>query len=229
MIFTLRIWGLSHSYAPLEHDFLKLTPPVIVKVIPLKAPLSEDKIKTFLSFLKPSPISHFTKKTHPIIKKKPTPGDTHLTEKPNTHTPQRQKSFLVLDLKTKDPARWLSFIKFIEKYKLEKKLILTSPYPQVLELIKKEKPLMVYALSLTQFTQLTLLTSLFLESIAPIKADVIIAPLKIRNTPFLTPRLVKELNRRHKKIILQNISAFNNAPDWLKPHVYGWLTMNEVK
>lgn len=84
-------------------------------------------------------------------------------------------------------------------------LILTSVYPVVIKAIKKLKPRWTYGLSSVEMTRMKIFESLFLIHVPRIEGDIWISPLDVGQKNLVTVDLEKELRRRSKSLIIEEI------------------------
>ena len=69
-----------------------------------------------------------------------------------------------------------------------------------------------------------LLSSLFIESIAKIKQDILVSPLNVKGQKLITKRLLDEIHRRHKIYIFKAMLALIQPSDWLAGKIDGIAT-----
>lgn len=123
-----------------------------------------------------------------------------------------------------DPARASRIIEIIPKLNLEQRIIFTSPNQEPLDYLRREKPFWVFAMAPAKLMQLKLLSSLFIESIAKIKQDILVSPLNVKGQKLITKRLLDEIHRRHKIYILESNAGLDSTPDWLAGKIDGIAT-----
>lgn len=90
----------------------------------------------------------------------------------------------------------------IEQTKASGRVIITSPYPVVINSIKDLKPMELYTNSSVDFVKMNFFEALNLLPAMPFKYDIFFGPLMHRNTPIVTKDMVIELKRRHKKVLI---------------------------
>ncbi len=90
----------------------------------------------------------------------------------------------------------------IEQTKASGRVIITSPYPVVINSIKDLKPMELYTNSSVDFVKMNFFEALKLLPAMPFKYDIFFGPLMHRNTPIVTKDMVIEIRRRHKKVLI---------------------------
>lgn len=119
---------------------------------------------------------------------------------------------LVLDVQVKDVFSIDRLIEQLEGHQTDERLIIQSPYAATLSQIKDEYPLWLYGIAPATLTRFRVMESLFLEPFADLWADLVITPLLISNQPVLTPRLLAEIERRQKRLIVEYNDDFESLP-----------------
>tara|TARA_B100000749_G_scaffold280889_1_gene280173 strand:+ start:74822 stop:75574 length:753 start_codon:yes stop_codon:yes gene_type:complete len=115
-----------------------------------------------------------------------------------------QDKILFIDLADRDPAKFQGLRDILLKSLRPEQIVFTSAYVEPLDFLRKEIPRALFAMNVAQVGKLVFMNSLFIETIAPMDGDLVIAPTKYRKRPLFQPRLVDELNRRQIPILIIN-------------------------
>ncbi len=103
--------------------------------------------------------------------------------------------------------------------------IVTSPFEAMIKALKENQPELVYGTTTPEILKILAMNSMHLVEATTIRADVIIHPLLVRGQTFYVESLMKDFNRRHKKIIIGPISeADKDKAASLNP--YGLIIQN---
>ena len=86
-------------------------------------------------------------------------------------------------------------------------LIVTSPYEAMAKALKDIAPALLYGSTQPEILRLVAMKSMMLIEAVSFRADVVIHPPLIRNQNFYTEDLLREIKRRHKKIIVGPINS----------------------
>lgn len=89
--------------------------------------------------------------------------------------------------------------------------IVTSPYEAMAKALKDIAPAWLYGSTQPEILRLVAMRSMLLIEAVSFRADIIIHPPLIRNQNFFTEDLLREMNRRHKKIIVGPIDSADLA------------------
>lgn len=108
----------------------------------------------------------------------------------------------VFNILTNETDIHKEIISFIEKHKIENRVLINSPIDIVIKAIKEQKPMWVYGTSIPEATRLKSFTTLNLESAISVRGDVFIAPLTYLNRPLVDSAMVTEMKRRKKYVFL---------------------------
>lgn len=135
----------------------------------------------------------------------------------------RQKK-IIFNLIENSLAVHENFIYNIEQMGLEKgeNFIVTSPYEAPIKALKEKAPAYLYGTTQPEILKILAMGSMYLFEAVNIRADVIIHPLQIRKQTFFTEDLLKEVARRHKRIIVGPIVA-SEKEEAVKLQPYGLI------
>lgn len=95
----------------------------------------------------------------------------------------------------------------IEQTKASGRVIITSPYPVVINSIKDLKPMELYSNSTVDFVKLNFFESIYLLPAMPFKYDLFVGPLLYKKATVVSENMITELHRRHKKVLLGPLST----------------------
>ncbi|MEZ4871758.1 MAG: hypothetical protein R2827_05820 [Bdellovibrionales bacterium] len=96
-----------------------------------------------------------------------------------------------------------------------------SPY-----LLKRELPRSNFAMNTALLGKLMVLNSLYIETIASMDGELVMAPYKYRGRTLFRPRLAAEFKRRNIPIIL--MPSKEEPPPWLKQLAIGQVVDNSM-
>lgn len=136
------------------------------------------------------------------------------------HFPQAP---FLLAIHTKYPHKVSRLISQLNQFDVEKRMIVSSTHPGVIKEIREAEPSWLFALEGPKLAQAHILSALFLETLANLEGDIVIAKLDNR-TSTLTPRLVKEIARRKKPLLLETNTPSELETSWVKEATKGVLT-----
>lgn len=85
--------------------------------------------------------------------------------------------------------------------------IVTSQFEAPIKALKEIAPALIYGSTQPEILKIVAMQSMYVLEAANIRADIIIHPLKIRNQNFYNEEIIKELNRRYKRIIVGPINS----------------------
>jgi hypothetical protein len=131
--------------------------------------------------------------------------------------------FLIV-VHSRDASQLREVLDALESRKASSHVILHSPYRQILTDARKERPLWLFGVSPSHLVRVLMMEALYIETMADIWSDLIITPVTVHETTVFSERLLIELNRRHKKVILEHPQSLDQLPDFLKKSVYGVIT-----
>ena len=143
-------------------------------------------------------------------------------------TPYRKKNFqilslvdylevfnkqpVVINMLEQDPARMHGLDSLLKKYNMAELVILHSPYTQTLRYLRKEMPRTLSTINQQMLMKALFFESLYIETLVPLKGDLVLSPPSIFNQPLFTPRVLAELKRRHLSLILDLTEATESDP-----------------
>lgn len=116
---------------------------------------------------------------------------------------------IIFNLIENAQAGHIIFYDEIKKMNWEKgeNIIVTSPYEAMAKALKDIAPVWLYGSTQPEILRLVAMKSMLLLEAVSFRADIIIHPPLIRNQKFYTEDLLKELRRRHKRIIVGPVYA----------------------
>lgn len=136
-----------------------------------------------------------------------------------------QEPFLLV-IHSRDASHLREILPILEARKAAANLVIQSPFRQILTDARKERPLWLFGMSPSSFVRVLMMEALYIETMADIWSDLVISPSQLHGTAIFTDRLLKELKRRHKKIVLVEEEPLDQLPENLKSSLYGVVTKN---
>lgn len=95
----------------------------------------------------------------------------------------------------------------------------TSPYEAPIKALKELAPAYLYGTTQPEILKILAMQSMYVIEAVNLRADFVIHPLKIRNQKFFSEDLLKEVARRHRRIIVGPITeAEKDEAIKLKPY-----------
>ncbi len=109
------------------------------------------------------------------------------------------------------------------------RFIITSERDKILKSTRKIAPMLLYGASTPQLTQLMILANLFIESAAPLDADLLIVEKvseKVRNSNriHLNEKMIDEAHRRSLKVFAGDPQNLNEAHQLMQMHLDGIIS-----
>lgn len=226
-LLSARIWGLSVGYQRFEHPFLTTAPLIAVRVdnleeakrvvagrpdVILWLDLRKLEDAQFL-VLRDEPLREFlAEKSFPAGKYKGPKLARYTLEEIRPVFPQAlllpdaMKAFpeqrFILNVADNVADVDLDLVKTIEPLNPDKRVLVQSDTDVIIKLVKEKKPMWLYGTSWADLMRLMSFESLWLESAAPYRGDVFIAPLGIHGRPVFNDTVLAEVRRRQKTILL---------------------------
>ena len=122
-------------------------------------------------------------------------------------------SAIFLEIEHPDAYHLKSLYPLLAKF--EDRVIVSTPHPTVFQTARKDKPEWLFAANQIKWTQLRIMASLFLETVAVTKEDIfIITAADLRNQSNLQ-RVLDELRRRKKILLFRSTSPLSSPPQWV--------------
>ncbi len=110
------------------------------------------------------------------------------------------KSKLLLDIHTDNLKAIDKIIEIIERHQMEKQIVVVSHYDQVSEKFKAKRPNWTYGAATKEVKKMVYSSFLLLDSLFPIKSDILMLPVKFGNIKLLKGRVVKHISNRNKRL-----------------------------
>lgn len=235
--FTLRLSGNTQSIAPpMAHGFLPTQPNDIVAYHPSGVGTTIDRLagiaqlsSQIVLWLDVRPESDGSlvatagdegnSEGQPSIAAgDATPLDTALS--------RLAKNRLILNFRGNREGMIQALAGAIEKAHAGDRVLVQSPEDGFLKSLREGKPEWLYGTSSAALTLFVMLSSIGLESITPLKADVLVVEshLKDHNLDRFSDDMIKEAHRRRMKIYAGPVVRFEDALTLWHRHVDGVLT-----
>lgn len=129
---------------------------------------------------------------------------------------------LLINVLCKYPAQMNSLVQVLDPDNRSQRFLIQSPYATALREIRKRRPLWLFGMDPSSVIRFLFMNSLYLEPVTDLNADVFVAPLRIDHTMIFQPRVVAEVLRRKKRLLLETDNP--EIPEDLKPHLFGIMT-----
>lgn len=110
------------------------------------------------------------------------------------------KAKLLLDLHTNNLLAVEKLIALVEKYSLTNQIIVVSQYDEVIDSFKQKRPLWKYGVPTKEAKKMIYSSFLYLDSLFPIKSDILMLPQKVGKMNILTKRVVSHAKKRNKEL-----------------------------
>ena len=125
-----------------------------------------------------------------------------------------------------DPqAIWVKEVAtLINDLKISQRVVICSPFSKFIRELSKLEPLWVYGLDPASLDRAVILEGLYIETLASLPTDVITSPLVKDGVSILTKRIVKEIRRQKKRLILIVDDDTSTIPQWIIPEIGGVMT-----
>lgn len=137
---------------------------------------------------------------------------------------------LFLNILVRYPDRMTELIRILDpENSAPLRFVIQSPFATALREIRKSRPLWLFGIDPSSIVRFMVMNSLFLETVTDLKADLFIAPLEMQNEPVFSERVVQELARRKKAILVEDLDGQSQIAPELKPSVFGVVTRRPQK
>lgn len=135
------------------------------------------------------------------------------------------KSSFILNVQANEKGIHKRLVQIIEDQEADERVLIHSDYDVILSAVRKLKPRWLFGSGQAEQTKLKILEDLFIETIAPVKADVIISPVYFKKTKQrdFSHKLVLEIQRRQKMVILGPVLNPKDAEKLTQEGVDGLL------
>ncbi len=135
-------------------------------------------------------------------------------------------SRFILNIQANEKGIHKKIVTIVTKHQADKRVLIQSDYDIIIKTIKKLQPLWLFGSGQTELTKLKILEGLFIETISPIRGDIIVASLyqKKHGQRSFSQKLIKEIHRRQMKVILGPIHSREDLEKLTREGVDGILT-----
>lgn len=93
-------------------------------------------------------------------------------------------------------------VALVDSEKADKRILIQSDFPAIISSVREIKPMMVFGSSSRDLVKLKIMEALWVLPAAPFNGDVLILPLRAKKYQTISKKLVMEMKRRYKKVIL---------------------------
>lgn len=135
--------------------------------------------------------------------------------------PDRQ---FILNIQDYKPGLDQRIVELIDALNAGSRIIIQSKENGLLKDLREKKSMWAFGTSQAQITQMRMLISIGLESMAPIKGDVYISETQKNEIPLLPDTTIYELQRRKIKIFAGPVASQDDAQLLVKKGVQGIIT-----
>jgi len=122
----------------------------------------------------------------------------------------------------------LEVIEWVRNNQLSKVILIHSPFDNVLRQTRLQEPSIPIGTGKGEASRLLIMSQMFLETAAPMTGDVYFTDIFDNNMRPLTPRLIHEVKRRDKRIIVGPIDVESQWKQVLAMKIDGIITNNPV-
>ncbi len=107
---------------------------------------------------------------------------------------------LMLDIHTNNLIAVDEVIALVEKYGMEKNTIVVSHYDSVIQKFRKQRPTWQYGVPANEAKKMLYSSFVCLDSLFPIKSNILMLPQKFGKIPVLSKRVVRHAKERKKEV-----------------------------
>ena len=132
--------------------------------------------------------------------------------------------FLFLNILVRYPDRMNELVRILDKDNQISRFIIQSPFATAIREIRKSRPLWLYGIDPSSVVRFLMMNSLYLEPLADLKADLFVASLQMGDETVFSPRVLQELDRRRKSILLDQTKDKEHIPSSMTPKIFGVIT-----
>ncbi len=111
----------------------------------------------------------------------------------------------------------------LDQHDLQQRVIVYSAYSNVLREIKKHSPRWLYGTDPATLFRASMMESLYIEPVSNLWTDIVMAPLG-NDGLGLSPRMLTEIKRRKKLLILERDKNFDSIPEEVASELQGVAT-----
>jgi glycerophosphoryl diester phosphodiesterase len=131
---------------------------------------------------------------------------------------------LFLNIHNQYSDRMSALVQQLDPDNTSNRFIIQSPYATTLRAIRKERPLWLYGIDPSSVVRFMFLNSIYVETLGDLNADLFIAPLEMNHRQVFSPRLLTELVRRKKWIVIDEPPSQGELPKDLEDAAWGIVT-----
>lgn len=134
------------------------------------------------------------------------------------------KAWMILDIHSDTRDIHKEVMSLVDEFHAGPRVLLQSDYDVVLSAIKESRPQWLFGTGIRDLTRTQILSSIFLETVAPILGDVFVTPVEVDHHEVLPERIIREVHRRGKKIIAGPINDSQGLMLWRQKGLDGIMT-----
>jgi glycerophosphoryl diester phosphodiesterase len=134
------------------------------------------------------------------------------------------ESLLFLNIHTRYPDKMAGLVKLLDPRQSEERFIVQSPFATALREIHKLRPRWLFGVDPSTVVRFLFMTSIYMETIADLHADLFVAPLLLDQKIVFSQRVLDEVARRKKLILIQNPPPFDKIPQQIQGELFGLIT-----
>ncbi len=124
---------------------------------------------------------------------------------------------LYIEVRVRFPQVMHELVKVLDPKDKEERFVIHSAYATASREIRKIRPLWLYGSDPSTIVRFLTMSSIYLETITDLKADLVVSPIELRGRPVFTPRVIQEIERRQKLIMVEE-------PENFPPQAFGVVT-----
>lgn len=131
---------------------------------------------------------------------------------------------MIIEVKPNDQDLAKNLYELAKKYNRVEKTVFASEHSRVLRYLRTLDDKILTNAGKDEVLRSVMLTNIYLESFDTMKADVFCIPESHSGIQVLTPRLLTEINRRHKKAFIWTVNEDQDMEKLIKQKVNGIIT-----
>lgn len=117
-----------------------------------------------------------------------------------------------------------AIVRIVDERKAGDRILIQSPQDGVLKGLREKKPTWLFGTSQARATQLRMLSSIGLATMAPLKGDVYVTELRIEKNEMLNDAMIAEIKRRNMPLIVGPVESAERARELVAKGADGIIT-----